>query len=121
MRTYTDMIRVEDVYQLIRNWQAQKLVKGTRGEIDHKPAVKLFNPVGAGTWLISELEPDSSLAFGLCDLGMGEPELGYVCLDELASLKLLAGLGVEQDVHWTADKPLSEYAKEAQSLRFIRA
>lgn len=121
MRNYSDMIRIEDIYQLIRNWQAQAPVKGTRAEIDHKPAVKLFNPVGAGTWLISELEPNSSLAFGLCDLGVGEPELGYVCLDELASLKLMAGLGIEQDVHWQAQMTLSEYASEAQKIRYIKA
>ena len=115
------MIRPEDIQQLVANWQAQAPVKGTRNEIDHKPVVKLFNPVGAGTWLISELEPDSSLAFGLCDLGLGEPELGMVDLDELASLKLMAGLGIEQDLHWTAQMTLSEYAREAHKTRFIRA
>ncbi|MET0376744.1 MAG: DUF2958 domain-containing protein [Rhizorhabdus sp.] len=115
------MIRPGDIQQLVLNWQAQAPVKGTRAEIDHRPAVKLFNPVGAGTWLISELEPDSSLAFGLCDLGMGEPELGYVCLDELASLKLVAGLGIEQDIHWEADKTLSQYASESRRLGYIKA
>lgn len=115
------MIRPEDIQQLVINWQAQQPVKGTSAEIDHKPAVKLFNPVGAGTWLISELEPNSSLAFGLCDLGMGEPELGYVCLDELAGLKLIAGLGIEQDIHWEADKTLSQYATESRRLGYTKA
>jgi hypothetical protein len=118
---FLKMIRPEDVQQLVMNWQQQAPVKGTRKEIDFRPAVKLFNPCGAGTWLISELEPDSSLAFGLCDLGQGTPELGYLCLDELASLKLMAGLGIEQDLHWKASKPLSEYATESRQQGYIRA
>jgi Protein of unknown function (DUF2958) len=28
------------------------------------------------TWVLTELNPDIDLAFGLC--GLGEPELGYV-------------------------------------------
>jgi Protein of unknown function (DUF2958) len=27
------------------------------------------------TWLLTELDPDHELAFGLCDLGMGVPRL----------------------------------------------
>jgi hypothetical protein len=39
---------------------------------DYQPAVKLFCPWGAGTWLLTELDPeDPDIAFGLCDLGMG--------------------------------------------------
>jgi hypothetical protein len=30
----------------------------------------------------TELNPDIDLAFGLCDLGLGEPELGFACLHE---------------------------------------
>lgn len=118
---FLKMIRSEDVQQLVMNWQQQEPVKGTHEEIDFQPVVKLFNPVGPGTWFLTELEPNSSLAFGLCDLGMGEPEIGYVCLDELAGLKLLAGLGIEQDIHWTASKTLREYATESRKLGYIRA
>ena len=45
-----------------------------------KPIVKFFNPVGSATWLIGEIEEDGDTMFGLCDLGMGEPELGHVSL-----------------------------------------
>lgn len=54
---------------------------------DHKPVVKLFVPWGAGTWLLSEIDEDGDRAFGLCDLGFGEPELGYVSLSELRSIR----------------------------------
>lgn len=40
-------------------------------------------------------------AFGLCDLGMGYPELGYAPIREMIEL------GFELDLHWTP-KPLKE-------------
>lgn len=92
------------------------------GGIDHKPVVKLFTPDGACTWLLSEIDPnDPDLAFGLCDLGCGCPELGYVSLNELASVRGRLGLPVERDLHFTADKPLSAYATEASNAGHIVA
>lgn len=45
-------------------------------ETDHLPVVKFFDPTGAATWLITEMMPDEpDILFGLCDLGMGCPEL----------------------------------------------
>jgi len=82
-------------------------------EPDHKPVVKFFNPCGAATWLISQMEEDGRM-YGLCDLGFGTPELGYVMLDELTSMRLQFGLKIERDMHFKADKPLSEYAAEAR-------
>ncbi len=84
--------------------------------LDHRPVVKLFNPVGAATWLLTELDPDDTdIAFGLCDLGFGTPELGSVRISELASVRLPYGLGIERDRYFEADKPLSAYANEARS------
>jgi glycine/D-amino acid oxidase-like deaminating enzyme len=83
---------------------------------DFKPVVKLFNPCGAATWLLSELDEDGDTAFGLCDLGLGEPEIGYVSLEELASIDLRFGLYIERDSHFNATKMLSEYAAEARRL-----
>jgi hypothetical protein len=52
--------------------------KSAAGEdIDPVPVVKLFTPDANATWLLTELDPDNpTLAFGLCDLGLGSPELG---------------------------------------------
>ncbi len=72
--------------------------------------IKLFNPCGAATWLLTELSPDRELAFGYCFLGhdVGEPELGYVSIPELEGLVLpLRGLSIERDIHFTP-KPLRE-------------
>jgi hypothetical protein len=50
-----------------------------------------------------QFNPDGGLAFGLCDLGMGCPELGYVSVMELQSVRGKLGLPVERDRHFEAD------------------
>lgn len=105
---------------LLANGQKQDPVRGTPDEIDFKPVVKLFNPNGAGTWLLTEIDPEChDIAFGLCDLGF--PELGSVSLTELASIRGVFGLGIERDRHWTAKKTLNEYANEARKVGHILA
>jgi hypothetical protein len=89
---------------------------------DFKPVVKLFCPWSGATWLLSELDPeDPDLAFGLCDLGVGCPELGRVRLSELASVRGPGGLCVERDRWFRPNKTLSAYADEASRLRRVRA
>jgi len=57
-------------------------------ECDHVPVVKLFTPDGSMTWLLTEIHADDhDIAFGLCDMGVGYPELGYVSFSELARLR----------------------------------
>jgi len=79
---------------------------------DHRPVVKYFGG-GACTWLITEMDSaDEDTLFGLCDLGMGFPELGIVSLEELKSMRFPPfGLGVERDLHFKATAPLSTYTK----------
>lgn len=86
-------------------------------QFDPLPALKWFNPCGAATWLITELDPhDEDRAYGLCDLGLGSPELGYVSVSALQSIRLLGGtLGIERDLHWRPDQPLSVYARLARA------
>ena len=98
--------------QLIKNGQKQEPVRGTEDEIDFVPVVKLFNPSGIGTWLLTELDPENpDIAFGLCDIGF--PELGSVSIKELESVRGPFGLGIERDRHWTAQKTITAYAREA--------
>ena len=100
-----------------RDRQAQGL-----NELDLKPVVKLFTADGAATWLLTEIIPDEpSIAVGLCDLGMGCPELGYVSLTELAEARGHLGLPIERDLFFKADKTLSEYAEEARLKGCISA
>src|ERR1700727_1512216 len=96
--------------QLLDNGRRQAAVKGTPDEIDFHPVVKLFNPCGAATWLLTEIDPDDeTVAWGLCDLGMGFPEFGTVSLTELAQYRGRFGLGIERDLHFEARGPISAY------------
>lgn len=93
-----------------------------RENFDPHPVVKLFTPDAGATWLITELDPDdASIAFGLCDLGLGAPELGCVSLDEIAAVKGPLGLAVERDLHFVAKQPVSAYAEEARQAGRIIA
>ena len=102
------------------------LVNGRRSaageDIDPRPVVKLFLPDGRATWLLTELDPtEPPRAFGLCDLGLGAPEVGYVDLNELARLRGCQRLLVERDRHFVADRPLSAYATAARAAGRITA
>lgn len=89
--------------------------EASEGGLDHEPVVKLFTPWAGATWLLSELYPgDPDIAFGLCDLGVGCPELGIVRVSEIASLRGPGGLTVERDRHFTPDRGLSAYATLAR-------
>ena len=109
--------------RLLKNGQvnAQRQMGGL-DTIDHPPVVKLFTPDGACTWLLSELDPeDTDIAFGLCDLGFGTPEMGSVRISEIAAVRGRLGLPVERDLHFTATKPLSVYADESRTAGRITA
>lgn len=102
--------------------QKKQLMKQSEAQAeDQKPIVKFFCPWGAATWLVSELSEDGDTMFGLCDLGQGSPELGYVSLTELSNLKGPFGLTIERDLHFSADKSLVEYADEARETGRISA
>jgi hypothetical protein len=86
---------------------------------DHVPALKLFNPCGAATWLVTELADDGDTLFGLADMGFGCPELGSFSLSEIAATRLRFGLKIERDAHFTARAPLSVYAQAARYAQRI--
>lgn len=93
--------------------EEQLLRNGASAEENHEPVVKFFTPDAGCTWYISEMDPENpDTLFGLCDLGMGCPELGYVSLSELKAIRGKLGLPVERDRHWepTPGKPIMEYA-----------
>jgi hypothetical protein len=84
-------------------------------DIDPVPVVKLFTPDAGATWLLTELHPDNpTIAFGLCDLGMGCPELGYIDLDEISAVRGPLGLPIERDEHYAETRRLSVLAKLAR-------
>ena len=101
MQILTDTIRA----RLIANGQTQG---------DHIPVLKLFNPLGAATWLFTELDEDGDILFGLCDLGFGSPELGSASLAEIMAVELPLGLKIERDLHFEGRFPLTIYADAAR-------
>lgn len=97
----------------------QLLANGRNRDQDHPPVVKLFTPDANCTWLLSEIDPEEPITFGLCDLGLGFPELGCVSLAELRSLRGKLGLPVERDLSFNAEHPLSVYAEAARQAEGI--
>lgn len=93
--------------QLRANFSQQ--LQDPNHSIDFQPVLKLF--CGNATWLLTELDDDDRL-FGLCDLGLGFPELGYVSLAELESLNVFPPL--ERDRYFQPETTLSEYANQAR-------
>lgn len=92
--------------------------------------VKWFG--GAATWFVTEADavladgsqvslakaveeqwpPLDVLCFGLADLGMGFPELGYISLAEIADVKMPPlGLPIERD-EWWSKNALGEAGRE---------
>jgi hypothetical protein len=106
--------------KLVANGHQQEAVRGTPQEIDFAPVVKLFTPDANCTWLLTEIEPDyPEIAFGLCDLGLGCPELGSVSIPELESLRGRMGLPIERDRHFKATHALTIYADAARLAQGI--
>lgn len=101
----------EQTQQLINNGLPNNRSK------DHFPVAKLFTPDAGATWLLTELDyEDPSIAFGLCDLGLGFPELGYVSLEELKEVRGPLGLPIERDKYFEAGFPISVYAEAARKI-----
>jgi hypothetical protein len=86
-----------------------------RGErFDPLPVLKLFNPLGAATWIATERDDDGDTLFGLADLGFGCPELGSFSLREIAGVRLPFDLAIERDIAFVPCAPLSVWAETAR-------
>ena len=78
--------------RLIKNFEVNK---NKEKIVDHKVVVKLFNPTGLGTWYLTEMDPETNVAFGLAHITV--KELGYINVAELKEFKGRMGLGIERD------------------------
>ena len=108
-----ELVTAEQRRQLIDNWNLE-------GDA-LRPVVKIFSPVGSATWIIASMNPqDEDTMYGLCDLGTGYPEIGYVRLSELQSITVRvppgrsAGIGLERDLYFEPSHSLSVYAEAAR-------
>ena len=108
------LITAEQRRQLIANHHKTWKSPEGAGASKHRPVVKIFNPQGIGTWLITELNPDDGdTLFGLADLGY--PELGYMSLEELSAVRVGPfKLPLERDLYFKPKHDLREYARLAR-------
>jgi len=72
-----------------------------------KVPLKLFNPCGAQTWFITEMNPDTGIMFGYVT-GVDFPELGYSDLNEMKAVRLPWGLKIERDRNWNGNNTLAQ-------------
>jgi hypothetical protein len=104
---------------LFTDTQLKQLIENGRNtDKDHPPVARLHILFNRCQWLISELSPEEpNIAFGLCDLGQGFPELGYVDLNELLALDV--PFGILNDVFFEGKHPMSVYADAAREMSEI--
>lgn len=108
------LITKAEYEQLVANYEANKGIENTT---DFKPVVKLFNSWGSQTWLLSEID-EKGIFFGVCDMGQGQPELGY---SHLPQMYHVLQHKLEKDRWFTASKTITEYANEARNRGYIDA
>lgn len=85
---------------------------GNKSAKDIRIVLKLFNPVGAGTWYIYEKE-DEDIYWAFVNLGdIDCAECGTVSMQELMSLRLPLGLHIERDKFF---EPLSMSLEEVMN------
>lgn len=97
MSTLSSTFQKRPAYKYIR--ESDKLP--TYDELPEEAVckIKIFNPTGVGTWYLASYDPDTGVAFGVADLGMGA-ELGDIYMPELVEFRGLMGLPIERDLYW---------------------
>ena len=87
---------------------------------DLEPVVKLFQPDGAATMLLSTLD-DDGVVQGVFDLGLGYVEMGPAYLPEILAVKGGLGLSIERDTSFKAEKTISQYWSDSQATQRLEA
>ena len=124
--------QLENAHALVPQEFQKQLRQNWRKSTNMPPALKIFSPVGTATWLIHSQDPrEPDILFGLCDLGLGFPELGNVSLAELEELEVPARLVInglrevtfrmklERDLHFQPQHNLEVYVEAAMQAQQI--
>ena len=97
--------------QLLANGRA----RAAGQTLDPLPVIRLFTPDAHATWLLVALDPeDGDTAYGLCDIGIGLPDLGTVRLSELGAILGPQARPIERDLYFVARRTLSKYTRLAR-------
>ena len=112
----TALLQPENQISFISEEQRLRLLQnGRNNEQDPYPVVWLHMPGGGVQWLLSAIDPGNpSIAFGLCDLGFGVPELETVSFAEMALISTELVRPIECDQSFKALYPMSVYARAAR-------
>ena len=103
-----------DRERLLQNGKWRQLA-GMCDRLDFIPVVRLVMPDAPWIFLLSEIDPSRpDIAYGLCDLGMGSPDMGDISITELNYLCGKDGLQVMRDSSFKPDRTLREYAERAR-------
>lgn len=86
--------------ELITPELEKELRAANKGSGSEKIRAKLFNPVGAATWLLTSMDADGDTLWCVADLGLGFVEYGTVSLNELKNLVLPLGMSIERDLYF---------------------
>lgn len=98
--------------EIIRKFRSFPIGSQQEKGMNAKVLVKYFNPIGAGTWLITEAEQQSDgdwLLFGYCHIC--EWEWGSLLLSELENIQLPFDLRIERDLY-TQSNTVSDEVKK---------
>lgn len=90
---------------------------GDQSEVENPIViVKFFNPCGQGTWFATEYNSEEKIFYGYVSLfnEKGMNEWGSFSLEELESIDVGFGLGIERDAYCT-EKTVNEW-KEQMSI-----
>ncbi len=105
---------------LPKDLRARLIANGAQGrELDHVPVVKIIDPLGPGTWLLTEATPDDpDVVYGLIFDPSEErgPCLGYERLSVLAAKKGSVGEPLERDAYFEPRYPVSVYKVAARII-----
>ncbi len=110
---YPQLFCTEQWEQLVRNGRTS-----AEKEQDHPPVVRIVtvNLLPQMAWVLSEILPDElDVGFGVCDLGRGFPELGYVSLQEVVTACANRGVVLMRDPSFQPKGTISQVAQEARA------
>ena len=101
-------------YRFLPNKIHKVLISNARFNTDEcqhiVPILKLFTPDDNGVWLfVKTMKNNPHVAYGLIDVGQGNPNMGYVDLRLLASARGKMGLPIERDINFVPRYPLWVY------------
>lgn len=98
--------------------RAQLLANGESRARDQSfdpfPVVKVYTPDAGASWLLMSLDAHGDRAFGLCDAGLGNPELGDISLAALETMQGPRGMRAAADPHFKPRHRLSAYLSAAR-------